>query len=205
MKTIRSVILAAVCLLVATVAVQGRTQAPPSTPFIDEASGRIALPCAVATGASVDVPRYFAGASFEGLKQTKSFRRCDQPSSMGRANFVSYIYGSCDPEPDQGCAPPMEIQTFPACERNADSYTLNPEGDPVPRKNITIAGLPGAIFDGGRRVEVYMRNATVVIFGDNPGQIRRAAARLKRATKAAGTVEMPCSAPVGTAAGEGQR
>ncbi|MEY2515580.1 MAG: hypothetical protein QOJ89_2938 [bacterium] len=80
----------------------------------------------------------------------------------------------------------MEIQTFPACERNADSYTLNPEGDPVPRENINVAGLPGAIFDGGQRVEVYMRTATVVIFGGNPGQIRRAANQLKRPAKLLG-------------------
>src|SRR4051812_32815613 len=120
MKTIGSVILAAICLLAVTVAVQAQTQPPPSGPFIDEASGGTALPCTDENGASVDVPRYSAGASFEGLKQTKSFRRCDAPSPMGRANFVSYIYGSCDPQPDQGCSPPMEIQTFPACERNAD-------------------------------------------------------------------------------------
>jgi hypothetical protein len=75
------------------------------------------------------------------------------------------------------------------------------QGDAAVGQEGGIAGLPGAIFDDGHRVEAYMRNATVVIFGANPGQIRPAAAQLKKSAKATGAVEMPCTAPAGTAAG----
>jgi len=201
MKAMLSIILSAVGVLIVTVAVQAQAPAPANTPFVDEASGQTALPCMDASGKDVDVPRYSVGSSFEGHKLTKSFRRCDRPDPMGRANFASEIYGSCDAKPGKGCAPPMEIQTFPACERNSNSYTLNPEGDPLPRENVKIAGLPGAIFEGGHRVEVYMHNATVVIFGENPAQIRRAATQLRKVAKASGAVEMPCAAPAGAVAG----
>lgn len=57
-----------------------------------------------------------------------------------RANFASLIYGDCEASSDAGCAPPLEIQTWPACERNAGTY----EKAVRPRLRIRGAGRGGA-------------------------------------------------------------
>ena len=41
-----------------------------------------------------------------------------------------------------------------------------------------IRGVPAAIFDGGRRSEVYTAKTTLVVFAENTGLARSAANRL---------------------------
>lgn len=126
--------------------------------------------------------RYALGESFEGLPLTHILRRCDIPDeSDGRANFVSYIYGTCDipedplTETSASCMFPLELQSWPACERSREGYELGPGLGPLPREDLTIRGIPASIYDDGYRLELYIGATTVVIFGDFPDQIRRAA------------------------------
>jgi hypothetical protein len=81
------------------------------------------LPCT-----PIDEPANFAlfwpGPEVAGLDLTAILRRCDKPhpAEPGRANSVSLIYGTCEIPPEQtdgGCAPPLEIQIAPTCERAA--------------------------------------------------------------------------------------
>jgi hypothetical protein len=99
-----------------------------------------------------------------------------------RRNLVSQMYGSCKAkEGDASCAPPVEIQTWPACERNLSLYHRypSPDGEVVPYKRTTVRGAPAAIFEDGSRIEVYTGNVTVVIFADSPQRAERAAASLR--------------------------
>ncbi len=59
-------------------------------------------------------PNYWAGASFDGLTVSGVVRTCDTPQSEERVrdNSVTYLYGDCTPGDDEGCAPPIKIQTW---------------------------------------------------------------------------------------------
>jgi hypothetical protein len=109
---------------------------------------------------------YSLGSSFDGLPLTTVIRRCDNPSSNGSANYVSYIYGSCEPQGDSGCAPPIEVQVWPSCERTAADYG---SGLDLSQRR----GVPSAVAGGG--IELYTGGSTVVIFAQGQSQAERAA------------------------------
>ncbi len=82
-----------------------------------------------------DVPAnfrvYSLGSSFDGLPLTAVLRQCEDPgldASIGvdaRGNSTSYIYGDCElPMGEGGCAPPLEVQVRPACERSVSDYDM---------------------------------------------------------------------------------
>jgi hypothetical protein len=146
-------------------------------------------PCESA-GASVPFSMYSLGQAFEGLSATAALRRCDDPypGEQVRANYVSYVYGGCTITPaddvdDERCVPPLEVQSWPACERSladisldvADSVldALRP-GPFVQRRNV-----PTSLFENALRLEVYTGTSTIVIFGTDPEQILRAVSQLR--------------------------
>jgi hypothetical protein len=131
-----------------------------------------------------DFPLYSAGQSFEGLPLSGMTRRLEarQAPDPVRANFVSFRYGDCTPGPGEfGCPAPLEIQVWPACERNLSSYSLTPMGDPLPHERVTVRGAPAAFFEGGQRLEIYTGSVSVVLFGQSKAQLLRAAASLRGA------------------------
>lgn len=139
-----------------------------------------------------EVDEFTDGQSVEGLDRVHREVVCTQPepvrtqtaggidpTSLGRGNFVASIYGSCKATSDQGCAPPLQIQTWPACERSAADYTV--EGRRLqPSEVLSIRGVP-ARFYGDDRLEVSTGDVTVVIFSDNRA-LALAAARALRTT-----------------------
>jgi hypothetical protein len=104
-----------------------------------------------------------------------------------RANFVSYTYGICpaldpaaNPTPEDACAPPLEIQSWPSCERSVSDYELEP-GVAYPNDGVGGTG-DGALvyyFDGGTRVEIHTGTTTVVIMGDDPDRVEAAIASVQ--------------------------
>lgn len=140
----------------------------------------------------MDVPRFWLGPRFEDLKMSRELRQCSEPSAVGRTNLASYIYGDCVVGSAGACTPPLEVQTYPACERSRDPHRLTPEGGQLPHQEGQVAGRRAAVFEDGRRLELYTADATVVIFGRSPGQVRRAAAAVRRAAAGPGTVTMQC-------------
>lgn len=103
--------------------------------------------------------QFNVGSSFQGYPLHDHSRICTQPDpartlasggdidpdSLGRSNFDSHVYGTCVPEPDQACAPPLEVQSWPACERSAADYNAGLPGaaHPIdPSETLRVRGVP---------------------------------------------------------------
>lgn len=100
-----------------------------------------------------------------------------------RVNDVSYAYGECETPTtvEGGCVPPLQIISSPGCERPHSLYhryvgppelALGPE----PHRDVTFRGVKVAVFDDGKRLEIYTHNATVSVEATTP-RIAVAAAR----------------------------
>jgi hypothetical protein len=107
-----------------------------------------------------EFPVYNAGDDADGFPLTAVLRRAD------KANYVSFIYGDCFASGDSPCAPPAEVQVWPACVRNLAQYDTNVPGTPIPEP-VTIRGVPAAFFEDGQRLEIHTGRALVVVFSDS--------------------------------------
>jgi hypothetical protein len=118
-----------------------------------------------------DFPLYYAGDSVEGLPLVAELRRVG-----GGTNYVSFIYGDCIAIDDYGCAPPVEVQIWPACLRNPSLYEQPgaPQGGVVP-----VRGVPAAFYEDGRRLEIQTGASTVVVFGRTQAEVATVADALR--------------------------
>jgi hypothetical protein len=155
---------------------QSSGDASPST-----ASTPDLLPC---TGSQqpANFTVYSLGPVANGLTVSSEYRRCDTylQGAPGRANFVSYIYGQCTiATGDDRCTPPLEIQTWPACERALADYQLEP-GTPYPNTYLgELRGVPAYSFDNGNRIELYTGGSTIAIFSTDPALAKLAIPAIK--------------------------
>jgi hypothetical protein len=142
-----------------------------------------ALPC---TGAKdpINFEIFSAGPSIAGEPMTDFQRRCGgtTPADEPPANFTSYIYGDCEiTESDSGCTPPLEIQTWPACERSLPEYSFG--GKPIPHTRLPSrngAEVQEIVLPfGPPRIEVYTKSSTVVIFANDPALAKEALGQLR--------------------------
>lgn len=152
---------------------------------------------------------YTLGAEILEHRLTATIRRCDAPApppalrgivpdDAARANFVSYIYGDCTPSTnfadESSCAPPVEVQVWPACERSLADYSGH---SPISGKSIgQIRGVPAWSFEGGNRVELYAGSATIVVFANSPAEVLGAVDELQR---------QPSQRPLGAASENAQQ
>ena len=119
-----------------------------------------------------EFPLYDAGARVDGLSLVAVRRREDT------ADFVSFVYGDCAASDDAGCAPPAEIQVWPACRRNLALYESS-GSDGVAPQRVVVRGVTAGLFDEGTRLELETRGATVVVFGDSRARVLRIANALR--------------------------
>jgi hypothetical protein len=141
-----------------------------------------ALPCTEPKD-PINFEIFSAGPEVAGMPMTATVRRCDTaaPVYEAPANRITYVYGHCEalPEGETGCVPPLEIQTWPACQRNKAGYSF--EGKPLPYRELPKRGGAEVVeFDYPleSRIEVYTRSSTVVIFADSPELALKAVALL---------------------------
>lgn len=128
------------------------------------------------------------GLEFEGMIAQTS-RSCETPGLLPdhavptSNNMDAVLYGTCEPpQGEGGCDPPLQIQTFGACERNRSLYTRYPGPDgPRRYQAITVRGVPAALFDDGNGVmlEIYTAKVTTVIFADSEEIARRVGEELR--------------------------
>ena len=120
--------------------------------------------------AHADYPLYFAGEEADGHPLVAVLRRSDS------AEFVSFVYGDCTPTDGMGCAPPIEIQVWPACRRHLALYSSSSAGHIGERS--TVRGVPAAVFDEGTRLELQTGLSTIVVFADSRARLARIAGSL---------------------------
>jgi hypothetical protein len=158
---------------------------------------------------------YAPGERFEDFPLTAILDRFQDrlPGEPHRANYVSFIYGSCAPARGiDGCPAPLEVQVWPSCERSLSDYRLYPDGPALPHIDLTVRGVPAALFDRSRRLELYSGRVTIAIFGFDKDELMRAAARLGGVNRdLAPGQDLPGPAPgalsgaLSCASGEGSR
>ncbi len=98
------------------------------------------------------------GRSVDGHALTAVLRRDD------RASYVSFVYGDCAAERDTGCAPPVEVQTWPLCRRSLALYDSGAAPGSARPERVLVRGVPGALFDQGTRLELETGQSLVVVF-----------------------------------------
>lgn len=148
-----------------------------------------------------DLPRFgrhdvlWLGEGFEGLPLTQLSERVEpaapgfSPPIPSGVNMVVAIYGTCRPPAGEegGCAPPLQVQTWPACEvALADLERVD--------ARLTVRGVPA--IEGAGRLALATGGVTVTIFGTSRAQARRAAAALVVANREGPAVGAPLPAPV---------
>jgi hypothetical protein len=147
-----------------------------------------ALPC---TGISepINFAVYSAGPSVAGLPLSGAERVCgtSAPAQEAPANYMDYMYGTCTPSPGQsGCQPPLEVQTWPACQRALADYSFDGEPEPYVRlPNQGGAEVVEIQFISGPRIEVYSGDSTVVLFSTERALALTAVEQLTRQDSAA--------------------
>jgi hypothetical protein len=148
----------------------------------DRTSSRV-LPC---TGPHepANFSAYSLGPTFENLPLTDQDRECDQAPPGApperRLNIIEYAYGDCEPPPGEGgCAKPLVVQNWPRCERDPSDYAVS-HHNPLKAK-VAVRGVPGHLYEGGLRLEVYTGNSTVVVFGTDEARVLRAGRALVKA------------------------
>jgi hypothetical protein len=158
---------------------------PPYVPWIStqkRVQRHEALPC---TGSKdpINFEIFSAGSSVAGLPLTDFTRRCGEATFADEspANFVNYFYGDCKiPSGATGCAPPLQIQTWPACQRTLGNYTF--EGKPIPHRELPSVGSARVVeilFEFGPRIEVYTGSSTIVLFAESRALAKRALGKLQ--------------------------
>lgn len=143
---------------------------------------------------------FHVGASFDGLPLTDHSRVCTvpdptpsvaaggaiDPDSLGRSNFDSYVYGTCRAKPGESCAPPLEVQSWPACERSPADYNAGPPGaaEPIePLETMQLRGVPARLYED-QSLELSTAGVTLVIYGRSRRELL-GAARAVRAEEGA--------------------
>ncbi len=129
-----------------------------------------------------EFPVYSAGRSVDGLPLVAVLRRTDSA-----ADYVSFVYGDCTATPESGCAPPVEIQSWPSCIRNRSLYGRSgPALEPT-----MVRGVPAALVGRREWLELQTGRATIVVFAASPERMLRVANRLRGVNVAVGDGPLP--------------
>lgn len=149
-------------------------------------------------GAPVPTRAYDLRSTFAGLKLTSRQYLCNPAPPAGATvasgpseavGYVSLVYGSCRATSSEGCVPPLNVQSWPECARDPNTYrpsdrraarreaTLNPN-EPV--RIPTAPSIPAREFGGGMRLEIYSGDTTIVVFAANTHLAGAAGAAIAR-------------------------
>jgi hypothetical protein len=126
----------------------------------------LALIVLLAAGpAAATPPRYWLGPQFASLPLTH-----DEPRLV--------VYGDCDPKPDQGCSPPLQVQSWTTCDRNPVGLDVLPA-----RLYGHRGGGIVADYGGGAGLNLMTGRSTATVFANRQRIARRALPALRRRTQ----------------------
>lgn len=166
------------------VALGASTTSPPAQ---DAGAGQISLGAAdfrrvCPSGAPIPNRGYDLGREFEGLKRSSKGTVCDPGPPPGitvingpkeAIGYVSVTYGSCTPTAAAGCFLPLEVQSWPQCARNPNSFRERGPGGRSwevalnPSDAVRLPGapwVPAQAFEAGARLEIYSGETTIVVY-----------------------------------------
>jgi hypothetical protein len=169
--------------------------ASPQVGFAEEVSlGETAYRDVCPSGSPIPSGYYDLGREFAGLERTSHRNVCNPAPPAGvvvtngpseAIGYVSVTYGSCKPISDAGCFPPLNVQSWPECARNPNTFleagrevALNPS-DAVEFQSAPW--IPARAFEEGIRLEIYSGDTTIVVFAGNRRLAHKAAMALASA------------------------
>jgi hypothetical protein len=114
-----------------------------------------------AVAATPPARTYWVGSSFAGLPLTHK-------------DATTYIYGTCEPPRDGGCAPPLQVQNWTLQQRHPSRFARA-----IRCVRGVVRGRPAAVFESSGGIEVYLGRTVVVLFGHPAGRVMRAARALR--------------------------
>ncbi len=130
---------------------------------------------------------YWAGPTFEGHPVTAA----DGMQAYKASTGDSIYYGDCvsgnGPLGSDGCLLPLKVRTT--------VYSLHSNVELGAQRNTVIRGVPAAIFDEGRAIELYTGQLSIDVYSSTPARAL-AAANLLRPLNRSGTSSTPLPPPV---------
>jgi hypothetical protein len=112
----------------------------------------------LAQARAAEIPTYYPGNSAEGNPLNVILRGYNRSP----IHDIDFIYGDCTATAETGCAPPIEVQVWPACARSLSMYDGSPGA--LTAERTTIRGAPAAFLENGQRLEIQTGIVTIVIF-----------------------------------------
>jgi hypothetical protein len=103
-------------------------------------------------------PAYWLGRSFDGLPLTDAH--------TGPGGEPTFVYGTCTPSSDTGCAPPLELQHWPLSRRDPRKFEIAP-GEPTPCRLVGDGRITAAQFVTTGGTELYLGDRVVVVFASD--------------------------------------
>jgi hypothetical protein len=130
---------------------------------------------------------YWAGPTFEHHPVTAA----DGIQAYKASTGDSIYYGDCvagnGPLGSNGCLLPLKVRTT--------VYSLHSNVELGTQRNTIIRGVPAAVFEQGRAIELYTGQLSIDLYSDTATRAL-AAANLLRPLNAAGTSAAPLPPPV---------
>jgi hypothetical protein len=132
-------------------------------------------------------PVYWTGPRFGSYPLAAADGRKSYSSAIGD----SIYYGDCvagkSALGESGCELPLQVTTV--IYRMASTASLGPH------RNALLRGVPAAIFDDGRSIQLYSGRLAINVFSSSPAEALRAVRRL-RPLNAPGSASRPLPPPV---------
>ena len=130
---------------------------------------------------------YWVGRHFDGLPLAAVDGRKGYNKEIGD----SVYYGNCVQGKNVfgsgSCRLPLQVTT--------SIYRLHDNGALGAQHNVLIRGVPAAVYDEGRTIELYSGRLAIDVYSDTPAHAL-AGARLLRPLNASGSAAEPLPAPV---------
>jgi hypothetical protein len=95
--------------------------------------------------------------------------------TTGRTTASPVGYGDCDPEGQESCTVPLEVNTTTEAAPPFKNYA----GDGGPPRRTSVRGVPAIVFNDGKSVELFTGRVRVDIYTDSPGRLARATRLLR--------------------------
>jgi hypothetical protein len=133
-------------------------------------------------------PLYWAGSRFGSYRLAGADGRKNYNPTIGDSVYYGdCVAGKSSALGESGCELPLQVTTV--------FYSPTLHGGLGPHRNALLRGVPAAIFDGGRSIQLYSGRLAIDVYSDTAAEALAAVARL-RPVNAPGSAARPLPSPV---------